>query len=94
MLFLSTMLYECDYVIRRYKMQVYQWLSAAVVFVAVVHLSSANDDKDKKKARHGKLQIGIKKRVDPDKCKIKSRKGDTLHMHYTVSIGDCINVNV
>lgn len=31
-----------------------------------------------------KLQIGIKKRVDPEDCKIKSRKGDKLQMHYTV----------
>lgn len=31
-----------------------------------------------------KLQIGVKKRVDH--CPIKSRKGDVLHMHYTVSV--------
>ncbi len=31
-----------------------------------------------------KLQIGIKKRVD--NCPIKSRKGDVLNMHYTVSV--------
>lgn len=31
-----------------------------------------------------KLQIGVKKRVDH--CPIKSRKGDVLHMHYTVGI--------
>lgn len=30
-----------------------------------------------------KLQIGIKKRVDD--CKVKSKKGDLLHMHYRVS---------
>ena len=29
-----------------------------------------------------KLQIGVKKRVE--NCSIKSRKGDLLHMHYTV----------
>ncbi|ETE57465.1 Peptidyl-prolyl cis-trans isomerase FKBP2 [Ophiophagus hannah] len=29
-----------------------------------------------------KLQIGVKKRVD--NCPIKSRKGDVLHMHYTI----------
>lgn len=32
-----------------------------------------------------KLQIGVKKRVD--QCPIKSRKGDVLHMHYTVGEG-------
>lgn len=31
-----------------------------------------------------KLQIGIKKRVDPEDCKMKSKKGDKLEMHYTV----------
>lgn len=34
-------------------------------------------------AEKKKLQIGIKKRVD--NCPIKSRKGDVLNMHYTVS---------
>lgn len=41
----------------------------------------SDDDKDEKKVK--KLQIGVKKRVDPEDCKIKSRKGDVLHMHYT-----------
>lgn len=31
-----------------------------------------------------KLQIGVKKR--PSECPTKSKKGDLLHMHYTVSI--------
>jgi peptidylprolyl isomerase/FK506-binding protein 2 len=30
-----------------------------------------------------KLQIGIKKKVD--NCEKKSKKGDRLHMHYTVN---------
>ena len=30
-----------------------------------------------------KLQIGIKKKVE--NCEQKSKKGDRLHMHYTVS---------
>lgn len=33
-----------------------------------------------------KLQIGIKKRVDD--CKVKSRKGDSLSMHYTGKLED------
>ena len=33
-----------------------------------------------------KLQIGIKKRVE--NCKMKSRKGDLLHMHYTGTLED------
>lgn len=30
-----------------------------------------------------KLKIGIKKRVE--NCTVKTRKGDMVHMHYTVS---------
>jgi len=30
-----------------------------------------------------KLQIGVLKRVPADECKVKSRKGDKLSMHYT-----------
>ncbi|KAM4617378.1 peptidyl-prolyl cis-trans isomerase FKBP2 [Discoglossus pictus] len=33
-----------------------------------------------------KLQIGVKKRVE--NCPVKSRKGDTLHMHYTGKLED------
>ena len=57
-------------------------LSLMVVFVS--HAFAEKDKKETKKVT--KLRIGIKKRVDADKCKIKSRKGDLLHMHYTVSI--------
>ena len=31
-----------------------------------------------------RLQIGVKKRVDD--CNIRSKKGDRLHMHYTVGV--------
>lgn len=31
-----------------------------------------------------KLQIGVKKRVDD--CNNRSKKGDRLHMHYTVGV--------
>ncbi|WKY04164.1 hypothetical protein Q1695_005277 [Nippostrongylus brasiliensis] len=33
-----------------------------------------------------KLQIGIKKRAE--KCEMKARKGDVLHMHYTGTLLD------
>nr|CAD7574741.1 unnamed protein product [Timema californicum] len=33
-----------------------------------------------------KLQIGVKKRVE--NCKIRSNKGDLLHMHYTGTLED------
>ncbi|KAK7103647.1 peptidyl-prolyl cis-trans isomerase FKBP2-like [Littorina saxatilis] len=39
-------------------------------------------------AAEKKLQIGIKKRVDPALCTTKSRKADTLHMHYTGKLED------
>ena len=55
---------------------------ASLAIVATV--SAVEPDKEAKKSKG--LQIGVKKRVDPDKCPIKSKKGDTLHMHYTVSI--------
>ncbi|KAH9509251.1 FK506-binding protein 2A [Bulinus truncatus] len=51
-------------------------------FLVVISSVESSVDKDKK------LQIGIKKRVDPEKCKIKSRKGDILHMHYTGKLED------
>ncbi|VDM49149.1 unnamed protein product [Toxocara canis] len=38
---------------------------------------------EKKVAR---LQIGVKKRAE--KCDIKSKKGDVLHMHYTGTLED------
>jgi FK506-binding protein 2 len=50
------------------------------VLLALSAICAATDSTDKKK----KLQIGVKKRIDPENCPIKSRKGDTLHMHYTV----------
>lgn len=43
-------------------------------------------------AEKKKLQIGIKKRVD--NCSIKSRKGDVLNMHYTVSVSYFSDPNV
>ena len=35
-----------------------------------------------KENKSKKLQIGLKKRVD--NCTVKSKRGDLLHMHYTV----------
>ena len=58
----------------------------AVVILAVVSLTSADDEEPKKKEKKPvtKLQIGVKKRVED--CKVRSKKGDSLQMHYTVSI--------
>ena len=46
-----------------------------VVLVAVVAVSLAEGK--------GGLQIGVKKR--PEKCDMRSKKGDRLSMHYVVS---------
>ena len=68
-------------------MNLSQWICSLAIVVVSVHIASAEDDKkNDKKAK--KLQIGVKKRVDPEQCTIKSRKGDTLHMHYTGKLED------
>ena len=50
------------------------------LLVALIHLSNAAEEKSAVKK---KLQIGVKKRVE--NCEQKSRRGDLLSMHYTVS---------
>ena len=46
--------------------------------------SSSKPSSSESKAKPGrKLQIGIKKR--PETCDRKSKKGDSLHIHYRVS---------
>ncbi|XP_062576205.1 peptidyl-prolyl cis-trans isomerase FKBP2-like isoform X2 [Saccostrea cucullata] len=55
------------------------------VVVAILAAMVSCEDKEEKKR---KLQIGVKKRVDPEKCTIKSRKGDVLKMHYTGTLED------
>ena len=58
----------------------------AIVILAVVSFTVADDEEPKKKEKKPvtKLQIGVKKRVED--CKVRSKKGDSLQMHYTVSI--------
>jgi FK506-binding protein 2 len=50
-----------------------KYLIAIVVLMMVIVNTLAEE----------KLQIGIKKKVD--NCEQKSKKGDRLHMHYTVN---------
>ena len=52
-------------------------------FVALTHFYGVQCEKKK-------LQIGVKKKVE--NCSRRSRKGDVLHMHYTVSIGPCFTL--
>ncbi|XP_013397713.1 peptidyl-prolyl cis-trans isomerase FKBP2-like [Lingula anatina] len=59
-----------------------QMVAACLCLLATASLGAESDKKVKK------LQIGVKKRVEPDQCKIKSKKGDTLHMHYTGKLED------
>jgi len=59
-------------------------LIGTVLCVAAVTFA-ADDAKDAKKKG---LQIGVKKRVDPDQCKLKSKRGDRLQMHYTGTLED------
>jgi len=57
------------------------WLVLAVCLVAA---AVADEEPVKEKKKITKLQIGVKKRVE--NCEMRSRKGDTLHMHYTGSL--------
>ena len=52
--------------------------AAFIAVLCTVYVISVVEGADKK------LQIGVKKRVAPEDCKMKSRKGDKLEMHYTV----------
>ena len=56
-----------------------------LVVVAAVTVSPSTGADSKQK-----LQIGVKKRIAPEDCPIKSRKGDRLKMHYTVRTGNAI----
>lgn len=47
------------------------------VFAVLGVSEVAGDDKSEQK-----LKIGVKKRVE--NCSIRSKKGDLLHIHYTV----------
>ena len=64
------------------------WKNVCVVAVVVLLFASStlgDDEEPKKKAKKPvtKLQIGVKKRVED--CKVRTKKGDSLQMHYTVS---------
>ena len=64
------------------------WKNACVVAVVAllfVSFTLGEDEEPKKKAKKPvtKLQIGVKKRVED--CKVRSKKGDSLQMHYTAS---------
>ncbi|XP_063426415.1 peptidyl-prolyl cis-trans isomerase FKBP2-like [Mytilus trossulus] len=57
------------------------WVVNGLLVLCMVVQAWAGEEEKKKK-----LQIGVKKRVD--NCTVKSRKGDTLHMHYTGKLED------
>ena len=60
-------------------MKVALFLACLTVLVAVCYAE-----------KKGGLQIGVKKR--PETCEMRSKKGDKLSMHYTVSNSSKINV--
>ena len=60
-------------------MQLSRLVYPALLLVMVVCTIFAEE-----KSARKKLQIGVKRRVQD--CRMKSKKGDTLHMHYTVGI--------
>lgn len=47
---------------------------------------ASEEDKGQASVKKKQLQIGIKRRIDS--CRIKSKKGDFLHMHYTGTLED------
>jgi len=53
---------------------------SVLVLTVVAGLAGAEEKKP------GKLQIGVKKRVED--CAVRSRKGDSLSMHYTGKLLD------
>ncbi len=53
---------------------------ALLLLVLAVHFSPRAEASSEKKKQ---LQIGVKKRVE--NCEQRSRRGDLLSMHYTVS---------
>jgi len=55
---------------------------AAKILICLIACVIALELVTSKEGKSSKLQIGIKKRVD--NCVIKSKRGDLLHMHYTV----------
>lgn len=65
-----------------WKMQISWQMIVTCVLLAEAWCGVAAEDKKKK------LQIGVKKRVE--NCPMKSRKGDTLDMHYTVSSSEAL----
>lgn len=56
-------------------------ITLCAVSICLSFSGAADEDKSQPSVKK-KLQIGIKRRVD--NCKVKSKKGDFLHMHYTV----------
>ena len=62
-------------------MKLFVLFSAALILATSLHLSHGEETGEPKKPK--KLQIGVKKRVE--NCEQKSRRGDLLSMHYTVS---------
>ena len=64
-------------------MKLFVLFSSALILSTSLHLSLGDENGGGEKKPPKKLQIGVKKRVE--NCDQKSRRGDLLSMHYTVS---------
>ena len=64
-------------------MKLFVLFSAALILATSLHLSHGAAEETGEPKKPKKLQIGVKKRVE--NCEQKSRRGDLLSMHYTVS---------
>ena len=65
------------------RMKLFVLFSAALILATSLHLSHGAAEETGEPKKPKKLQIGVKKRVE--NCEQKSRRGDLLSMHYTVS---------
>lgn len=54
-------------------------MKCSVILISLVLVLVCCDDREL-----ARLQIGVKKRID--NCEIRSKKGDTLNVHYVVSM--------
>lgn len=65
-------------------------ITSAIILLVLATAASVANAEGGAAAGEAKVKIGIKKRVE--NCTIKTRKGDMVHMHYTVSCGVHSNI--
>lgn len=67
-------------------------LSFALSLLLLISVSTLNsvkaeegEEESEEKSVKGKLQIGIRKKIEKHNCPITTRQGDTVDIHFTVS---------